>query len=353
MPPNPDMNSNVVIATPLESGLADRISSELPDAAVHYEPDLLPRPRYLGDHRGEPGFQRTPAGEGRWQELLSGATMTFGIPGDDPAELRRLVRTAHPLRLVQATAAGAGQQVEKARLSADDLQRVAVASSSGVHAGPLAEFALFGILAFARGGPRLQQDRNDRHWNHYPTRDVAGRTIMILGVGAIGMRIATVSKALGMYVLGVNTRGHGPTGTVDEYATAVHLPELAGRADILVITLPSTPETIGMVNAAVLSCLPQDAIVVNVGRGNIIDEPALIQLLAAGRLAGAALDVTTAEPPDPVSPLWTLPNVILSPHTAALSPHENERIVTLFIDNVRRIQQGRPVLNRITDNRPY
>ncbi|MDQ2846142.1 MAG: D-2-hydroxyacid dehydrogenase [Actinomycetota bacterium] len=342
-----------MIATPLESDLVDRIRSELTDLAVHYEPDLLPTPRYPGDHRGRAGFQRTPEGESHWQELLSGAAITFGIPGDEPQELRRLVRHAPSLRLVQATAAGAGQQVETAGLSADDLERVAVASSSGVHAGPLAEFALFGVLAFARGAPRLQRDRDARRWDHYPTRDVAGRTIVILGVGAIGSRIATLSKALGMYVVGVNHRGRGQAESVDEYATAEQLPALAGRADILVITLPSTRATIGMVDAAVLSCLPQDAIVVNVGRGNVIDEPALIQLLAAGHLAGAALDVTNDEPPDATSPLWTLPNVIMSPHTAALSPHENQRIVTLFIDNVSRILHGRPVLNRITGARPY
>jgi phosphoglycerate dehydrogenase-like enzyme len=108
-----------------------------------------------------------------------------------------------------------------------------------------------------------------------------------------------------------------------------------------------------MVNAGVLAALPAGAIVVNVGRGRVVDEGALVELLRAGRLAGAALDVTAKEPPDPGSLLWDLPNVILSPHTAALSPQENRRITELFIDNVRRLDGGRPVRNRITAARRY
>ncbi|MGI8414715.1 MAG: D-2-hydroxyacid dehydrogenase [Nakamurella sp.] len=222
-----------------------------------------------------------------------------------------------------------------------------------MHAGPLAEFALFGILAFGRGLPRLQRDRAAKAWDHFPTRDVAGRTAVIVGVGAIGLRIATLTKALGMHVVGVNTSGRGSSGAVDEYATAERLPELAGGADVLVITLPDTGATRGMVNTDVLSALPPGAIVVNVGRGSVIDESALIERLQAGHLAGAALDVTEQEPLAPTSPLWELPNVILSPHTAALSPHENQRIVTLFIDNVHRLMTGRDVRNRVTAAKIY
>jgi len=347
------MRPRIVIATPLEPELVSEIGSELVSYDVSYEPELLPPARYQGDHRGQAGFLRSGQGQRRWIELLEGAEATFGIPGDDPDELRQLVHSSKRLRFVQATSAGAGQQVEAAGLSEDDLTRVAIATSSGVHAGPLAEFALLGMLAFARGLPRLEEDRAARRWDHYPTPDLAGRTIVVLGTGAIGTRIVQLAKAFGTYVIGINSSGKQPDAPVDEYFAAGRLADLAPRADVLVITLPETPDTIGMVDAGVLAALPSGAILVNVGRGRVVDEGALVELLRAGRLAGAALDVTAQEPLAPGSPLWELPNVILSPHTAALSPRENERIVGLFIDNVRRLDDGQPIRNRITAARRY
>ncbi len=345
--------SDLVIATPLQAELVDDIKKNLPGVRVRFEPELLPPVRYPGDHRGQANFRRPAEAERRWRALLSGAAVTFGIPADDPQELRWLVDNAPDLQLIQATAAGAGEQVAAARLSPEDLERVAIASSSGVHAGPLAEFALTAILAFARGLPRLRRDRAAQRWDHYPTRDVAGRTVVVLGVGAIGSRIGTLCKAFGMHVIGLNRTGDGRSGSFDQYATADQLPHLASTADVLVITLPSTSATRGMVDAAVLTALPQDAIVVNVGRGGVIDQSTLIGLLNAGRLAGAALDVTDPEPLERADPLWHLPNVILSPHTAALSPQENQRIVSLFLDNVARLQRGESILNRVTAAHPY
>lgn len=353
MPGSRETRPDLVIATPLEDELVARIAAQVEGYRCRHEPELLPPARYPGDHRGRPEFRRDPADERRWRTLLAGADVLFGIPGDDPRELRRLADESSRLRFVQATAAGAGQQVEAAGLSAAELDRIAVATSSGVHAGPLAEFTMFGMLAFARGLPRLERDRAERRWDHYPTRDLAGRTVVILGVGAIGSRIAELATAFGMHVVGVNASGKPPDVPLHEHAAAERLPELARRADVLVITLPQTPQTVGMVDARVLAALPSGAIVVNVGRGRVVDEGALADLLASGRLAGAALDVTAEEPPAADSPLWTLPNVILSPHTAALSPHENERIVDLFVDNVHRLDSGQPIRNRITALRRY
>jgi hypothetical protein len=138
------MSPRIVIATPLDPRLVIKIGSKLPAYRVCYEPELLPPTRYESDHRGQAGFRRTGNGQRRWTEMLEGADVSFGVPGDDPDQLRRLVRGSKNLRFVQATAAGAGQQVEAAGLSEDDLARVAIATSSGVHAGPLGEFALLG-----------------------------------------------------------------------------------------------------------------------------------------------------------------------------------------------------------------
>lgn len=344
----------ITVAVPLAPELAERLAAALPGDDVRYEPDLLPPARHPCDHRGEPGFRRDAAQERRWHELLARSQVLYGIPGDDPTELRRLVRSVHGLRFVQATAAGAGQQVEAAGLTPDELDRVAVASSSGVHAGPLAEFAVAGLLALTRDLPRLQRDRAGRRWDHYATPDLDGRTAVVLGTGAIGARTSQVLAALGMRVVGVNTTGRAPDGTAfDAVTTPGDLAALAPQADVLVIALPATAGTAGLVGREVLAALPRGAVLVNVGRGQVVDEAALVDLLREGHLGGAVLDVTAEEPLPPDSPLWELPDVVLSPHTAALSPREDERIVELFVDNVRRLAAGEPVRNRITGERSY
>jgi phosphoglycerate dehydrogenase-like enzyme len=343
---------DVVIASPLEAELVTRIAAGAP-VRVHYEPDLLPPSRFPSDHRGEPGFTRNEADEERWQQLLGEAEALYGFPGDTPDGLAAVVRGFPRLRFVQATAAGAGEQVEAAGLSDEDLDRVAVTTASGVHGGPLAEFAILGLLSFTRDLRRIQADQAARRWPHYATDDLEAKRMVVLGTGVIGIRVGQAARALGMRTIGVNSSGGTPTDPFDELHGSADLAAAVAGATALVVTVPLTAQTRGMVNAAVLGALADDAVVVNVGRGAVIDEPALVAALESGRLAGAALDVTTVEPLPDDSPLWTMPNVLLSPHTAALSPRENERIVELFIDNLNRLHDGRELRNRITSARRY
>lgn len=343
----------LVVATPLEPELAERLDAH-PQLSVRYEPDLLPPPRYPCDHRGDPDFRRSATQEQRWRDLLATAEVLFGFPGDSPEGLAAVVRGGSPrLVLAQGTAAGAGEQVELAGLTATELERVAVTTASGVHGGPLAEFAILGILSFRRDLRRLETDRRERRWAHYATPDLAGRTIVVAGTGAIGSQVARLAHVLGMKTIGVNRSGRCPESSYDEVHTADRLAAVVAGADALVVTVPLTPATRSLVDAGVLGALAEGAVVVNVGRGAVIDEPALIAALRSGHLSGAALDVTTVEPLPSDSPLWTLPNVLLSPHTAALSPRENERIVDLLLDNVDRLLGGRPLRNRVTATRPY
>ncbi len=342
--PEPD-RSVVVIATPLAAELVERVAGT--GVEVVFEPELLPPTRYVGDHRGEASFRRTDADQRRWAAMLAGAEILFGLPGDSPRQLAAIVGSGGPLRWVQATAAGAGEQVRAAGLSPEELERVAVTSASGVHAGPLAEFCLLGILAFSRGLPRLQADQRARHWGHYPTGELRGRTALLLGTGAIGTEVARLAKGFGMRTVGVSRSARRQVPNFDEHHRADRLAELAAHADALVISVPLTDQTTGLVSAKVIAALPPGAIVVNVGRGPVVDEAALDAALAAGRLAGAALDVFSSEPLPSSSALWGRPNVILSPHTAALSPRENERIVELFVDNLGRYRRGAPLRNRI------
>jgi phosphoglycerate dehydrogenase-like enzyme len=256
---------------------------------------------------------------------------------------------------VQATSAGAGEQVRAAGLSAAELARVTVTSAAGVHAGPLAEFCMLGLLAFTKDLPRLGADRRARRWDHWPMRELAGQTLLVVGLGHIGREVARQARALGMRVLGVKRDPAGPPGAhgVDHLRGPEALAELAAEADAVVITLPATGATRGLFDRALLARLRPGCVLVNVGRGAVVDEDALVDALRAGRLAGAALDVLASEPPPPASPLWELPNVLLSPHTAALSVAENRRIVELFGDNLRRFLDGAPLRNRVDTARFY
>ena len=337
----------VVIATPVEEELVARLRAVDERLDVRFEPDLLPPPRFPSDHRGALDFVRSPPDEERFRRLVEGAEVLYGIPADTPDGLAWAVRTAPGLRFLQATAAGAGEQVRAAGLTAVELDRVMIASASGVHAVPLAEWSLLGLLAFTKGLPRLRHDAAERHWDHYPVAELRGRTLLVIGVGEIGAEVARLASAFGMRVLGVKR----DTGEQVAHVEAVHPPEaidgLVQEADAIVITLPLTSETRGLISRRTIGRMRDGAIVVNVGRGGVLDEQALIDALVSGKLAGAALDVFAEEPLPDTSPLWALENVIVSPHTSALSWHENERIVELFADNLRRYLRGDELRSRV------
>jgi phosphoglycerate dehydrogenase-like enzyme len=337
----------VVIASPLDAELVERLRAVDERLDVRFEPELLPSPRYPSDHHGEDGFERTPEQEERFTELVAGAEVLFGIPAELPERLAWAVRIAPGLRFVQATAAGAGQQVRRAGLTAAELERVAISSASGVHAVPLAEWSIFGLLAFAKDLPRLRRDGAERAWPHYPTTELRGQTLLVVGVGAIGLEVARLASAFGMRVVGVKRETGERVPHVDSLHPPEQLRELVGDAHAIVVTLPLTDETRGLIDRDTIERMRDGAVFVNVGRGRVVDEEALIDALRSGKLAGAALDVTYKEPLPPESPLWEMENVILSPHTAALSWHENERIVELFAENLRRYLRGDGLLSRV------
>ncbi|MGH3783324.1 MAG: D-2-hydroxyacid dehydrogenase, partial [Pseudonocardiaceae bacterium] len=253
------------------------------------------------------------------------------------------------LRWVQGTAAGAGELLRHAELTAAELRRVMVTKARGVHATQLAEWALFGLLAVTKGLPRLTADKAARRWHHYPVRELRGETLLIVGLGSIGREVAGLARRLGMRTIGV--RRHAAPGEcdddVDELRTTAELPGLVARSDAVVLCLPDAPSTEGLFDRTLIEMLPSHAAVVNIGRGTTVDETALVDALTAGRIAGAALDVFATEPLPADSPLWTLDNVLLSPHTAALSIHENERIVEQFVGNLSRYLDGLPLRNLV------
>ena len=337
--------TQVLIASPLEAELAARIQAADPRAEVLFEPELLPPARYPADHRGDPAFERDADAEARWRALLDRAEVLFGVPGDSAEGLAEVANGLPRLRWVHATSAGAGEQVRKAELSPEALERVTITTSSGVHAVPLAEFAVLGLLAMAKELPRLVEDQRARAWPEVrqPLRELSGQTLFLVGLGEIGREVARLGKALGMRTVGFRRTQGPPPEWVDEVHGPERLTELAGRADAMVVSLPMTEQTAGLVDRATIERLPATCIFVNVGRGGVVDEPALVDALRDRRIAGAVLDVFATEPLPADSPLWTLPNVLVTPHAAALSARENERIVELFVANLGRYLDGRPL----------
>ncbi|HEV7712566.1 MAG TPA: D-2-hydroxyacid dehydrogenase [Asanoa sp.] len=329
----------VLIATYLEPDLVQRIASVDPAVDVIYEPDLVPVPRYASDHTGTPR-QLTGAEQDRWDKALAAADVAFDFDWQAPADLPT---RAPRLRWIQATSAGIGAFVQRTGLDRTDLT---FTTAAGIHATPLAEFAVLGALHFVKGVPHLRAQQNEHRWQRYTTAQLAGRTVTVVGLGGIGRRVVASFAALGSRVLAVGRPGRDYDL---DAAASIHstdeLDDLLRWTDVLVLCTPLTDQTAGLLSAARIARLKPGAIVVNIGRGQLIDEPALIEALRSKALAGAALDVFNTEPLPADSPLWDLDNVLVSPHSASTVDTENAAITDLFSDNLRRYLDGRGLRN--------
>lgn len=337
----------VVVATAFDVDLAALMREREPRLELVVEPELLPPMRHAADFAGDPSFTRTPAQQRRFERLLLSADALYGIPDVDPRLLARTVHDSDRLRWVHTMAAGGGSQVRDAGLTREELSAVLFTTSAGVHGDSLAEFAVFGVLAGAKHHPRLRRQQDAHEWSgRWPMRQVSDLSVLVYGVGGIGRRVAHKLRALGAHIVGVSRRGSGPV-EFDEVILPESVAGVLGRVDAIVSTLPGTHATEGLIGADVFEALGPRTTIVNVGRGSVIDERALIAFLTANPDAFAALDVFEIEPLDPRSPLWDLKNVIVSPHTAALTDGEERRIAELFAENARRLLDGEPLLNRV------
>jgi phosphoglycerate dehydrogenase-like enzyme len=336
----------VAIAAPVPSGVTELITSREPRLELLYDQDLLPPMRHPADFNGDPSFRRTSEQQRAYEALFDAADALYGIPDVDADALRRAVRANHRLRWVHTMAAGGGATVKAAQLSEDELRRVVFTSSAGVHRDPLAEFALFGVLAGAKQLPRLNAQQRARDWSdRWLMGQLSEQTVLVVGLGGIGGRVVELLAAFGATIIGTSRRHRAMSGV--ELIHPDDMASVAGRLDAVVTTLPGTDATAGLLGAAFFGALKPGATVVNVGRGTVIDEPALIAALESGQVGFAALDVFAVEPLPPESPLWSMPNVLVSPHSAALSVHEDRRIAELFTENASRLLDGRPLLNVI------
>ncbi len=226
---------------------------------------------------------------------------------------------------------------------------VRLTNSPGASAVPIAHSAIAGLLALARGLPRFGAAQRERRWlepgSVASPADLGGQTLVVVGLGGIGGEIARLGRALGLHVVGVRRSTNRTGAPADELVAPAQLRDVLPRAHWLAIACPLSDETRGWIDAAALALLPDGAHVINVARGEIVDEVALTAELVSGRIAGAYLDVFESEPLPAESLLWSLPNVIVTPHAAALSAGNQARQAELFLANLQRWARGEPLSN--------
>lgn len=337
----------VVVASPLTDELCNLITELEPRIDLICEQDLLPPMRWPGDHDGDPEFARTPEQQARFEELLHSGEAYYGIPDTSPALLAKVARNAPDLYWVHTMAAGGGAQIKAADLAPEDLERITVTTSAGPHGGPLAEFATLGVLAGAKNLPRLLADKSTATWPiRWHMKNLRYMTVCVVALGNIGRSIVQRMSALGANVIGVN-----PSLDPVEGVSKIYLPEdidkAVAEADAVVNAAPGTDATLKLIGKKAFAAMKRDTIVVNVGRGTVIDEAALVDALLDGTVGFAALDVFEAEPLPQDSPLWKMENVLISPHIAGLDPEEDRIIAEMFAANATAILDGKTPKNLV------
>jgi phosphoglycerate dehydrogenase-like enzyme len=263
---------------------------------------------------------------------------------------------ARKLKWLHSTAAGVGQ------LMYPELQKsgIEVTNASGVHRVPMAEHILGTLIALARRFPDCFRYQRQARWAQQELwnapvrpRELRGQILLFIGFGAIGREVAKIIQPLGMRVWAVTRSGRTEEGLAEQVFPASKLDEELPQADFVVLAAPETPETRKMIGAHEFALMKPSAYFLNVSRGALVDEPALISALAERRIAGAALDVASQEPLPPENPLWKLNNVFITPHMSAASEHLWERQTDLLMENLERWFAGDELLNRVDLNRGY
>jgi phosphoglycerate dehydrogenase-like enzyme len=277
---------------------------------------------------------------------LARADVVFGfvIP-------RHILTLAPRLRWIATPATGVDHLRGTGVLESD----IPVTTVGGLFGPLIAEHVFAVILAIAKRLPHFGAQQRAKAWQMSRVAGLEGRTTGLVGVGSIGSAVAGRAKAFGMRTIGLgrsDPRGRTIPG-VDRLLARDELPVLLAAADWVVVAAADTPETRGMIGAAELAAMKAEAVLVNVARGSLVDEDALVSALRDGRIAGAALDVFATEPLPPESPLWDLPNVLLTPHVATNVPEYLARAVEAFAANVRRFLDGRPLEHQLQRERGY
>ena len=261
-----------------------------------------------------------------------------------------LLNGAEKLQWIQAIGVGYNQ------FPLAELQRrgIRLTNAVGVNANAVSEHAMALILALSRRLPEARDNQHRKHWRpmigdpQAREDELAGKTLGIVGLGAIGNRLVTLAKAFGMRVTGTKGNPAAYQGQADAVLPPGRLGELLDSADYVALCCPLNAATTNLIGAAELRRMKASAYLVNVSRGQVVAEAELIAALQRGDIAGAALDLTVDEPLRPESPLWNLPNVLITPHTGGETSRYEQRLVDIIVDNVRRWERGEPFLHQIT-----
>lgn len=267
-------------------------------------------------------------------------------------ENRKFITDMPNLKWMQQWGAGADWLMDNSEAAERDF---VLTNVSGVHAIPIGEQIMAYLLAFARGFPLAVRHQTERHWsrdvwlpNASGSFELSGKTMLLLGTGAIGVYTAKLARAFDIRVVGVRRDPAKAADYIDEMIALDDLQNHLPNADFVILTLPLTHDTHHLMGETELRAMKSTAILVNIGRGGLIDEQALAKALQEGWIAGAGLDVFETEPLPESSPLWALDNALVTPHTAGDTPHYNERALTIFLENLRRYQAGEP-LSHVVD----
>ena len=259
-----------------------------------------------------------------------------------------VLERARALRWIQLSSAGA-EQLLPAR---DRLGSIVVTNTRGIHVDLMADYAFAAMVALNMHFPKFFANQQARTWEQRLSVPLAGRTLGVIGAGAIGGEIARRGAAFGMQVLAVK-RTATPVEGAAEVVAPDRLHDVLGRSDFAVLVVPQTAATRGMMGEAALRAMKRTGYLINIARGSVVDEAALVRALREQWIAGAALDVFEEEPLPAESPLWSLPNVIVTPHVAGEPADYARRVAEVFVDNLMRVRRGEPFRNVVDFDRGY
>jgi len=346
---------HILVTAPLEEADVERIAAVDPRVKVTYAMEKV---------RAELGLtptQALPYGRPMWQReltpeeaskaldrMLADTEVIFGwrLP------LNLLSRAPH-LRWVQGIGAGVDLLVGSTGLLQSD---VIVTNASGINATMVVEFTLCLMLMIAKKAPRFLANKEAHRWESLTGSQLNGKTVGIIGLGRIGSEVARLAQAFEMRVLGLKrsaTRREKDVAGIDELFPPSELLQMLPECDFVILTVPLSPETRGLIGETELKAMKPTAYIINTARGPVIKQDVLIQALKEGWIAGAALDVFEVEPLPPESELWELPNVIISSHSAGLWERHTAAATKLFCENVRRFLAGKKLLNLVDKERGY